>query len=123
MGPHMMMPGDAAAVRGKRLERNAVRRAWHFAHPYRRTIALFLGSIVVAAVGNIGGSYVSGGDIRLTSDADINASATACACAVAWVATASSMTTARRRASALTRSFYRATGRTREQYGDADEDG
>ena len=50
MGPHMMMPGDAAAVRGKRLERNAVRRAWHFAHPYRRTIALFLGSIVVAAL-------------------------------------------------------------------------
>ena len=35
------------------------------------------GSIVVAAVGNISGSYVSGGDIRLTSDADINASATA----------------------------------------------
>jgi filamentous hemagglutinin family protein len=35
------------------------------------------GSIVVAAVGNISGSYVSGGDILLTSDADINASATA----------------------------------------------
>ena len=35
------------------------------------------GSIVVDAVGNIGGSYVSGGDIRLTSGADINASATA----------------------------------------------
>ena len=45
------------------------------------------------------------------------------ACAAAWVAPASSKTTATQRVRALTRSFYRATGRTREQYGDADEDG
>ena len=50
MGPHMMMPGDAAAVKGKRLERRALRRAWQFARPYRRTIAVFLTSIVVAAL-------------------------------------------------------------------------
>lgn len=47
----MMMPhGDAKAVKGRRLERSALRRAWHFASPYRRAIALFLGSIVAAAL-------------------------------------------------------------------------
>ena len=50
MGPHMMMPGDSDAVKGKRLQRSSLRRAWHFAHPYRRTIALFLGAIVLAAL-------------------------------------------------------------------------
>ena len=50
MGPHMMMPGDASAVKGKRLQRSSLRRAWHFARPYRRTITLFLSAIVVAAV-------------------------------------------------------------------------
>ena len=50
MGPHMMMGGDRDAVRGKRLSRRSLRRAWHFAHPYRRTITLFLASIVVAAL-------------------------------------------------------------------------
>jgi ATP-binding cassette subfamily B protein len=50
MGPHMMMPGDADAVKGARLERNSLRRAWHFAHPYRRTIFLFLTTIVLAAL-------------------------------------------------------------------------
>ncbi len=50
MGPHMMMPGDAAAVKGKKLQRNSLRRAWHFADPYRRTIVLFLCAIVLAAL-------------------------------------------------------------------------
>lgn len=46
----MMMPGDAAAVRGRRLERRSLVRAWRFARPYRRTIVLFLSAIVVAAL-------------------------------------------------------------------------
>ena len=50
MGPHMMMPGDAKAVQGVRLQRSSLRRAWQFAHPYRRRIALFLGSILAAAL-------------------------------------------------------------------------
>ncbi|MFZ4720734.1 MAG: ABC transporter ATP-binding protein, partial [Ilumatobacteraceae bacterium] len=50
MGPHMMMPGDAQAVKGRRLETGALRRAWQFAKPYRRTIVLFLVTIVVAAL-------------------------------------------------------------------------
>ena len=45
----MMMPGDASAVKGKKLHRGSLRRAWHFARPYRRTIAVFLSAIVVAA--------------------------------------------------------------------------
>lgn len=50
MGPHMMLRGDAEAVKGKRLQGHTLRRAWRFAMPYRRTIVLFLVSIVVAAV-------------------------------------------------------------------------
>ncbi len=50
MGPHMMLRGDAEAVKGKRLQGHTLRRAWRFARPYRRTIVLFLVSIVVAAV-------------------------------------------------------------------------
>jgi ATP-binding cassette subfamily B protein len=46
----MMMPGDAKAVQGVKLQRRSLRRAWQFAHPYRRRIALFLGSIVAAAL-------------------------------------------------------------------------
>jgi len=46
----MMMPGDADAVKGVKLERNSLRRAWTFAQPYRRTIYLFLFTIVVAAL-------------------------------------------------------------------------
>ena len=49
MGPHMMMPGDAAAVRGKRLERSALRRVWTFAEPYKSSILGFLSAILVAA--------------------------------------------------------------------------
>jgi len=46
----MMMPGDRDAVKGKRLERRAIGRAWSFARPYRRRIVLFLTSILVAAL-------------------------------------------------------------------------
>ena len=50
MGPHMMLRGDAEAVKGKRLQGRTLRRAWRFARPYRRTIVLFLFSIVAAAM-------------------------------------------------------------------------
>ncbi|MEI8238692.1 MAG: ABC transporter ATP-binding protein [Actinomycetota bacterium] len=50
MGPHMMMPGDADAVKGLKLQGNSLRRAWQFAQPYRRTIVLFLVTIVVSAL-------------------------------------------------------------------------
>ena len=50
MGPHMLLPGDAAAIKGARLSRGAFRRVWFFARPYRRSISGFLTSIVVAAL-------------------------------------------------------------------------
>jgi ATP-binding cassette subfamily B protein len=50
MGPHMLMPGDSDAVKGKKLQRRSLRRAWQFARPYRRTIILFLVAIVLAAL-------------------------------------------------------------------------
>ena len=50
MGPHMMMPGDTEAVKGVKLERTSLRRAWGFAHPYRGTIAVFLLSIFISAL-------------------------------------------------------------------------
>jgi ATP-binding cassette, subfamily B, bacterial len=50
MGPHMMIGNDASAVRGKRLQGSAVRRAWGFATPYRGYIVLFLVSIIATAL-------------------------------------------------------------------------
>ena len=50
MGPHSLMPGDADAVKGKRLQRAAVRRAWRFAQPYRTTIIWFLAAILASAM-------------------------------------------------------------------------
>ena len=50
MGPHMLMPGDSDAVKGKRLQRAALRRAWRFAQPYRTIIIWFLVAILVAAL-------------------------------------------------------------------------
>lgn len=44
------MPGDAAAVKGKRLQRAALRRAWSFARPYRAIIIWFLIAILAAAL-------------------------------------------------------------------------
>ncbi|MEN9645028.1 MAG: hypothetical protein RL238_1697 [Actinomycetota bacterium] len=46
----MMMPGDADAVKGKRLQRRSLGRAWQFARPYKATIFLFLAAIVAAAL-------------------------------------------------------------------------
>ena len=50
MNPHMMMPGDASAVKGRRIERAALRRVWIFARPYRASITGFLVTILVAAL-------------------------------------------------------------------------
>lgn len=49
MSPHMMLPGDSAAVRGRRLERTALRRVWIFARPYKSSILGFLSAILAAA--------------------------------------------------------------------------
>ncbi len=46
----MMMPGDAEAVKGKRLQRRSLGRAWQFARPYKSMIFLFLAAIVAAAL-------------------------------------------------------------------------
>jgi len=46
----MMMPGDSAAVKGRRLELSLLRRVWTFARPYRLSIAGFLSAILLAAV-------------------------------------------------------------------------
>ena len=45
----MMLPGDSAAVRGRRLERTGLRRVWFFARPYKSSIAGFLSAILAAA--------------------------------------------------------------------------
>ena len=50
MGPHSLMPGDASAVKGKRLQRAALLRAWSFARPYRTIIIWFLIAILAAAL-------------------------------------------------------------------------
>ena len=49
MGPHMMMPGDASAVKGRSFDRGTLSRVWQFARPYRTSIAGFLISILLAA--------------------------------------------------------------------------
>jgi ATP-binding cassette, subfamily B, bacterial len=50
MGPHHMMPRDTDAVKDVTLARDTARRVWGFAKPYRATIALFLISIIIAAL-------------------------------------------------------------------------
>lgn len=45
-----MLPRDASAIEGVRLERGAVRRALQFARPYRRAIIVFLAAIVASAL-------------------------------------------------------------------------
>ncbi|MBU3718742.1 MAG: ABC transporter ATP-binding protein [Actinobacteria bacterium] len=45
-----MMPGDASAVKGRRIERDLIRRVWIFARPYRASITGFLVTILVAAL-------------------------------------------------------------------------
>ncbi|MEZ5259461.1 MAG: ABC transporter ATP-binding protein [Ilumatobacteraceae bacterium] len=46
MSPHSLVGHDASAVKGRNLDRSALRRAWGFAGPYRRDIAMFLLAIV-----------------------------------------------------------------------------
>ena len=50
MGPHMLLPGDADAVKGQRMKRDSLRRAWQFAAPYKWDIIGFLAAIVLSAV-------------------------------------------------------------------------
>ena len=50
MNPHMMLPGDPDAVSGTKIERQALRRAWVFARPYKWAIVGFLTSILVSAL-------------------------------------------------------------------------
>ncbi|MFM8871053.1 MAG: ABC transporter ATP-binding protein [Actinomycetota bacterium] len=50
MGPHHMLPGDPSTVRGARVRRSSLIRAWAFASPYRWEISAFLGSILGAAL-------------------------------------------------------------------------
>ena len=50
MGPHMLLPGDADAVKGQRMKRDSLGRAWEFASPYKWDIIGFLAAIVLSAV-------------------------------------------------------------------------
>ena len=45
-----MMPGDKDALKGVELQEGTLRRVWTFARPYRGTIAVFLLSIIGAAL-------------------------------------------------------------------------
>lgn len=45
-----MLPGDPSTVRGARVRRSSLLRAWAFAAPYRWEITAFLGSILGAAL-------------------------------------------------------------------------
>ena len=45
-----MLPGDPSTVRGARVRRSSLVRAWAFASPYRWEISAFLGSILGAAL-------------------------------------------------------------------------
>ena len=50
MAPHHMMPGDKGSLDGVTLAEGTFKRVWVFARPYRRTIAVFLAAIFVAAL-------------------------------------------------------------------------
>ena len=50
MHPHALLPRDSSAVAGRSLERQTLRRVWHFAQPYRATIAVFLTAILASAL-------------------------------------------------------------------------
>jgi ATP-binding cassette, subfamily B, bacterial len=50
MSPHSLLPGDAKAVKGRSVDRRALRRAWRFARPYRTEVIAFLGTIVISAL-------------------------------------------------------------------------
>ncbi|MEY2444248.1 MAG: ATP-binding cassette, subfamily bacterial, partial [Ilumatobacteraceae bacterium] len=46
----MMLGSDKNAIKGARLQRSAVRRAWGFARPYRTIIVVFLVTIFISAL-------------------------------------------------------------------------
>jgi len=50
MHPHALLPRDSSAVAGRSLERQTLRRVWHFAQPYRATVAVFLTAILASAL-------------------------------------------------------------------------
>ena len=50
MHPHSLLPRHSDAVAGKSLERETLRRVWQFAGPYRTTIGIFLGAILISAL-------------------------------------------------------------------------
>jgi ATP-binding cassette subfamily B protein len=50
MAMHMMWPRDASSVEDARIDRDAARRIWRFAHPYRGLVAGFLATVVFSAV-------------------------------------------------------------------------
>jgi ATP-binding cassette subfamily B protein len=50
MGPHHLMPSDDSTIQGARWNAGTLRRVWVFARPYRAMIALFLASILAAAL-------------------------------------------------------------------------
>ncbi|MEX2625330.1 MAG: ABC transporter ATP-binding protein [Ilumatobacteraceae bacterium] len=50
MPPHAMMPRDTHGIEGAAVGRGTAKRVWGFARPYRGTIALFLASILTAAL-------------------------------------------------------------------------
>lgn len=50
MHPHALIPRDAAAVAGRNVERETLRRVWTFARPYQSTITIFLAAIVASAL-------------------------------------------------------------------------
>lgn len=50
MGPHSLIPGDPHAVKGQKVRKTTLRRAWVFARPYRFHIAGFLAAILISAV-------------------------------------------------------------------------
>lgn len=50
MGPHMLLPGDADAVKGARMKRESLHRVRSFAAPYKWEIIGFLSAIVLSAL-------------------------------------------------------------------------
>ena len=53
MGPHQTIGGfrrDNQALKGKRLERDVLRRVWGFARPYRGQLLGFLVMVILAAI-------------------------------------------------------------------------
>ena len=46
----MLLPGDADAVKGARMKRASLRRAWQFSSPYKWQIFGFLGAIIASAL-------------------------------------------------------------------------